>query len=700
MNKEKNKFIKNCFDLFGLYPIENFEIDDNKENVKYFYVKCLKRGFIPSERLLLYKYKNEVFNFILHYYAFDKDFENTTFYGNFKKVLETNEFELRLHQLLNYLTSYWIPYLTGIEVNVYVPSKNPIKEYIETEIDISILKEVDIIEYNDLKKIVLQKLYDNKPLCSEDLEKLINIVKYLKVDFDINKVQLRELKVLLINEFSNKLQLNEEEFLRYAVYKLCGKTQYFSNSKKFRESLKFYDYNDEDIEVLCNLLKNIKNKEKLLQFYKTKRKLFEIILYKLFNNTKDKEVKNIINYLRDNYKKVKTVYNKLDKLELGGIHPHLILQNFLSFMNKHYRERNRIYNYLKYKFDDIDYKYLLKILNSIRYNLFFEKDKVFYIRNGKYFVKEYENKIYDRNFLEEVYYNVKNMFIDKIDDIIEIKDEDKEVILDERIVNYKLSVSDKKNLYSYLPPEFSYVEIDDKYTNFVVGITWKGKMVDLDLNAVIYDIENNINEFITWDSSFKINMNNEMLFVHTGDMTDGTNGASELILIKQQKEQIENEYIVKLSVNNFRDGNKTEYKNFVLTMLKNIDLDKTDKYKMMNFNNAFLSFPIEFKNDSTYMDLGIIVFDKKLNKKYYVFPISISSIQRVFTRMKYINELLIDVKIKSLIYFTIYEYFNILKELNKINIFEVTNNLNKCNLTMNNWNTILFEEKFLNVKEK
>jgi len=376
------KLFNNIYNLtrFVVYDDKNLSLYkevNNKRLIKYI-DKFSNIGFKFNPLLLSFEDKeiDKIYYYLRKFYGYDRDLENTIFYESFKYVKEKDEIVLLLHQILHYITSYWIPFLETGQIDfinsegVYYPPKKvkDLENLIYDKLNIDLRKEIHLISLKDfIKFFEKQFLYKNRAYTLMDLNLILNILEDLQLNVDINQIKNRELLVKLLKEYDNYNlnNINPDFILRYIIFSITGKSLVI-NSKRFRKELKQKSWNiskDELIKLFKPFVNNNKRKE-FISHFKNKEKLWKIIHRKFQsyfgdNIVNDKDIQNIdhlFNIARNDIETktfMRRIYDQIllndgnyEKLTLLMNSPHLFLQNyshFYHFYRNHYLDINNFY---------------------------------------------------------------------------------------------------------------------------------------------------------------------------------------------------------------------------------------------------------------------------------------------------------------------------------------------------------------------
>ena len=502
---------------------------------------------------------------------------NQTFHKSFSTVVEKPKEDLIIEQIVHYITTYGYESL-GLydEKFVYIPNEK--LEVPELESDIK-LNKIKGITKEELKIRIWKLCTSGIALSKGTVNEIIELCDYLEITKEnIDNVKNKEVKTSLFDKLEI-LPQNPDEFFRYLIYSLTGKTIVIkdketiqslklSNKKRALKLILKYgeEYGFERLSEIFNrfkplflALKTSKSNPEDTFILATSES--EGIIAPAQNNNNNINKKS----LNDEEKRLNSIINKISHLSKKYHKPmeKNDLDEFIVWCGKHCKEDN-FKDVLKNKIKNAGIWRAVKLRNYLQYEKTNLSSHVYKIRNGKAWIqdtpkgpeniikndesKEYKDSTNDDK-AKECCFNLKNVLeiIDKI--IIEkLKDNvrGKKVYLDENI-ELKLPQSEKQFVGNI--PFGSNITINKD--NLIFGIQWfnrDAKRVDLDLKL----ISNNYS--IGWDEEY--NETDKLIF--SGDVTDAPypNGATECIYIDNTID----ECLFSLKVNNYTiDVDNIEY---------------------------------------------------------------------------------------------------------------------------------------------
>ncbi|RUM56947.1 MAG: hypothetical protein DSY60_05880 [Persephonella sp.] len=610
------------------------------------------------------RHLKKLYKFLMDYYSYERDFENTTFYQSIKYVRETDEIILSLHQSVHYLTSYWLPFLTTGQIKfinsdaVYYPPKDikKLENLIYDKLDIDLSKEMFVLTLKDFIEIFKKQfLYKNRAYTFEQLELIVEILKELNLSVNLVDIKNRELQAHIVKNYSNisLKDISPDFLLRYIVYSLTNKAL-IVNSKRFRRKLKRAYWNISEKELIRVFRPFISDEQKEMEFishFKSKAKIWKIIHRKIEGNlTEDKKINKILNlFNKARYdKSIKTFNRKIydeilenkgdaDLLRYIYLSPNMFLQNYLHYYRFYINNGlniNHLYKILENVLysSNKDLRYVINLYNTLKYRKYFtEQDVLFNIRNGRQFIREEYGLKYvciDGDFIDNSISLIEKYFVFYLQEKFK-KEFDKESDIkipttDREIIEAGLySYSSTLNLTSNIP------------INFLVGIHWynnkRGKReerVDLDLSATLLLEDKKTKkikkEIVSWFSEKKfISDNIEVIF--SGDVTDAPrkrNGACEVILVNIKNRRLLKKYNVFI---HFDIREYTEYgvedAQLVLIPISRKHIKRISssrnmkKYALVNLKNSILNIPFKLDEEIGSINLGLL----DINNKRFIF---------------------------------------------------------------------------------
>lgn len=535
MNKKNKAIMK----LFKSYLVEY----NNEKEILTIDKEALKKGIYIKENC-----PKDIIDLACELWGKDGFLLNQTFHKSFNTVIETSQEELIVQQIIHYITTYGFEEIGEYNENfVYIPNEK--LEVPELKNDIKLI-EITQISKENLKERLLVLCKSPIPLSKETIEYISELSDYMEITKDnINMIKNKELKTVLYNKLGI-LPEEPEEFFRYLIYSLIGKTLIIKD-KATIQSLKMcnrkkaldliINYNEQySIKRLSEIfnrykplflaLKTTNNKKEINQESTSKK----INIFQLFKKNANIVEKQVQSYSEDEIK-LNTIINKISHLSKKYHKPMSKndLDIFVDWCSKHEIENN-FEEQLKEKIEKAGIWRAIKLKNYLQYEKTNSDQHVYKIRNGKAWIQD--------NY-KELKYNPDNV-LKILDTIIIAKMKNnvygKKVYIDN---NFDLKLPQSEKQFVGNIPFGSSLTIDKE--NLLFGIQWfntKNERVDLDLKL----ISNNYT--IGWNAEYK--ETDKLIF--SGDVTDAPfpNGATEYIYI----DKTIGGTIFSLKINNYTNG--------------------------------------------------------------------------------------------------------------------------------------------------
>ena len=381
---------------------------------------------------------------------------NKTFHKSWKMIEESSRFELFMHQILHYASTYGTDFMG----ETYIPLEE--LEIPEKMINVFV---VQGLSRNEIKTRILKTLQSGVAMEQTDLEDSIEVLDTMGHKFSYgDKIRNKEAVILLADKY-NLYPEDPTEFLRYCVYKSTDKTLLIKNSDTYaaiKASTFDPTYNFRTFGV-----------EKLAEIFNRFKPIF--LAYK---------------------SKCPSLINKISALSKSLHTP--MKQSELNFVTS---------QYITGDISGATIFALLRAWSIIKEaKVGHEDGRVFFIRNGKSFVKD-EPKYYDAKIL------ASNESV--IIKTIKAKIEAKSVYLPENI-DYALPVSAKMFVGN--------IPMGTKFfgKNLGVGVYWENSWGanDIDLSGLTSSGK------VGWDASYN---QGRRTLMYSGDITNAPNGAVEYL---------------------------------------------------------------------------------------------------------------------------------------------------------------------------
>ena len=463
-----------------------------KKASKELLTETLKKGFVFSPEVVANYSEKELFKLIE---VIEKDIGltpeqmNSSFHKSWKKVKTASMEQLILEQITHYFTTYGFE-LFGVYSpdSVYIPNE---------DLDIPLLKEgINIVVIKgytkkELENKILELVKSGIALSEETVKDVVELFKSVDIDKkELENVKNKEVKIALYDYFEIVPE-HPIEFLRYAIFKVTGKTLLIKNDAlialiKANNNLK--------ISKLFYLYKKQHGLEKLASIFHRFKPLF------LAFKTND-QLKAFVNKIR---KLAKKHHKPMPQDYLNDITALIRKGRIDTEKLKSELKRVNVWRKIRLAYA---LKFRTKDINSIMYR----------VRNGKAYSTHFN---FDKQTTAKRIYDIVLASI-----IADIKPNVKgKKIYIPKHITYTLPATEKQ--FTGYFPSGSYVTIPK---DMVFGVYWEnvgGHRIDLDLSIV------NASGKMGWDASYR-RENGDILF--SGDVTDAHNGASELFYVRKQK---------------------------------------------------------------------------------------------------------------------------------------------------------------------
>ena len=435
---------------------------------------------------------------------------NSTFWKKFSDVASMNELELRMHQLLHYMSTYGRG-IVGNESTTGLQAYEP--DFLkDANIDVQHeLVYISAITNDELKEKIKNMLTSGIALKQETNAALLRIIKIqnIKVDF-IDEIRNREFMCQLCKELGLVPSIFDE-FMRYLNYLITNSTMLIVKDERSYYNIALELRNNSFRRVAVgNAIKFYAHKygvEAIATGYRRYFKFFSVI-----HKFMAKDTRTIINRANKLSKKKK---NRIPRGE--SVLDHLENTNFSLSTIKNAAAKATTFK-------------IVKALNSLKV----DQPKLYRIRNGKTWLAM-RNKIRVDD--------IKNILLDEIKSRLDWSDK---VFYIPEGVDYVVPTSEK-TFVGYMPYLSTF---EFKGEDAIVGVAWE-KECDLDLHTRLL---NGIS--IGYESEHK---SNGVLF--SGDMTHTNEYGYAAEFDHISHKDFDEPAII--DINNFRDGEDAKIDVFV-----------------------------------------------------------------------------------------------------------------------------------------
>lgn len=454
-----NSSSKDILSVFkGILVDTHYSYSQNNDEIFELQYDILKHGMVFDERLYKF-YSLDDLSVLASdanaLYGFDAVKMNSTFWKRFSDVESRSELELRLHQLVHYISTYGRG-IVGQEINVssgYEPEslKN---------IDLNIRHElVYIAAYTpaEIEQKIKNMLTSGIALKQKTIDALINIIRVnnFKIDY-VDEISNREFMCILCSKLG-LVPKNFDEFVRYLNYEITGNTMLVLKNIDTYEAIDagLGGWNENanatiTRQAIANAIIEYEATFGIKSIAANIRRYHDFFVL-IHKNLRIREAKRILNRAFK-LSKNPSLRHKRNKP---------ILDNVLSNSNSLGRIRDAASRATIYK--------LIKVINAM--SLEDTTPKLYRIRNGKSYFKTNDKAE-----------KVKQIMIDEIKD--RLGDWENKVFYIPEGVDYALPTSEKTFVGTM--PYLSSYEFTGE--NAVAGVAWE-KECDLDLHSRFIDGE-------------------------------------------------------------------------------------------------------------------------------------------------------------------------------------------------------------------
>lgn len=454
-----NSSSKDILSVFkGILVDTHYSYSQNNDEIFELQYDILKHGMVFDERLYKF-YSLDDLSVLASdanaLYGFDAVKMNSTFWKRFSDVESRSELELRLHQLVHYISTYGRG-IVGQEINVssgYEPEslKN---------IDLNIRHElVYIAAYTpaEIEQKIKNMLTSGIALKQKTIDALINIIRVnnFKIDY-VDEISNREFMCILCSKLG-LVPKNFDEFVRYLNYEITGNTMLVLKNIDTYEAIDagLGGWNENanatiTRQAIANAIIEYEATFGIKSIAANIRRYHDFFVL-IHKNLRIREAKRILNRAFK-LSKNPSLRHKRNKP---------ILDNVLSNSNSLGRIRDAASRATIYK--------LIKVINAM--SLEDTTPKLYRIRNGKSYFKTNDKAE-----------KVKQIMIDEIKD--RLGDWENKVFYIPEGVDYALPTSEKTFVGTM--PYLSSYEFTGE--NAVAGVAWE-KEYDLDLHSRFIDGE-------------------------------------------------------------------------------------------------------------------------------------------------------------------------------------------------------------------
>lgn len=431
---------------------------------------------------------------------------NSTFYRSWNDVISKTHFELLIDQILHYASTYG----TNFEGEAYVPASYFELELSEEESKLPVSFIVGLSEQELVEKIVML-LESGVALKQETVEDLLYVLDALSaLEANADRIKNKEAKTVVAEKYGITRILNQNDFMRFLVYKATNETLLIKNANVLN-LIKLSRWDISDLLVSYGLKTLAQSFNRYKPFY---------LAFKKANG------------------KNASAINKIAKL--SKVHHKPLAEHPLNRVSKDVFNSEDIA-----VIENSSIPLLLRGYNAALLSSVYKEHSMFVVRNGRSWVSEEKNKL-NKASLKTAKVNagiLKDILIEKLGENFK----GKEFYIPSEI-EYGLPLSEKQ-MCGNIPNN----TIISTTKTLCVGAFWdRGYGVDdIDLSGLSTD-----GNKYGWDGDRY--SRDKKKIIYSGDMTSvGPNGAVEYLTVSPHEEN-ETE-IINVTINSYRGGSTYKY---------------------------------------------------------------------------------------------------------------------------------------------
>lgn len=575
--------------LFKALPIKTKERKTDSKLLE----TTIKYGFVFAPEVVAnYSNYDELIRLVKKTVGLTAEQINSSFHKSWIKIKEVDIEQLVVEQIAHYLTTYgkeqpelylaqkelqWgvdgladkVADLGDMEMDrvqdadyIYIPS-----EALDIpDIKLGAIRLVVIKGYTkeELRDKLIKLLESGIALGEDTIQAVVEVAMFVELD-NFERVNNKEVKAVLY-DLSGLFPENPVEFLRIVTFKATSKTLLIKSPDVIQA-----------IKESNNL-----NVVKIFNDYEKKYGLERLaeIFYRF---------KPIFLAFRTN-ERMKVVVNKIRRLAVRNHKP--LPEDFLNTITAKMRSGEEITpNKLQSELNRVNVFRKIRLAYALKFRTKDVASILYKIRNGKGYATgfTFSNK--------EEAKEVLGVVLDSIAQSVSNNVKGKKIYIPE-FISYSLPATEKQFTGNF--PSGTCVVIPN---DMIAGIYWdnvKHNSIDLDLSITSPDTGK-----IGWDGNYRTE---ERTILFSGDMTDASNGASELFYMKRQ---IKNSFIVFVNYYNFDSEIEVPFK---ILVAKEVARDFGQNY-MVNPNNIVAI--TESRISQKQKILGLIIVTSSGSKFYF-----------------------------------------------------------------------------------
>jgi hypothetical protein len=232
-----NKTNESILILFKSVLLPEFLPETDESKVKEYNSITISKGFMLDPRIIINASSDGLKDII-------KDVEknliikgsqiNNTFHKSWDKVANASDFQLRLEQIVHYMTTYGLESL-GHEYdkdNVFIPYERLDIPELKEDIKLMYIKG---ITKEELKKKVVDMLASGVALKQETIDMLADTFSLFELsEKEISELKNKEIKMILYQKY-DMVPSNPTEFVRFLIYEITGHTLIIKSKQVIEE---------------------------------------------------------------------------------------------------------------------------------------------------------------------------------------------------------------------------------------------------------------------------------------------------------------------------------------------------------------------------------------------------------------------------------------------------------------------------------
>lgn len=422
--------------------------------------KLLKKG-IFVEPSLLSKFNFTDVNMLINQYGYDLKEVNSTFYKSFEEMKSKSEFELRIDQILHYLSTYGEIKELRNHGDIYEPNS---LEEAEIAAASKLLKAFVVIEHVNQKEfdkryqsVIESGIAMNHNKVYDMFLIYDHFVDDYKEKFDINNIKNKELKTTIAQKYQLALK-DVPDTIKIIAQEIFGSPLYtHSMIDSIESQLKYSKSKSNNVSKILQNYVMTYGYKRFAQSANRYRKLL-LRLRRVFVYHNDSVGVSVINKITRLAKTTKQVDALSDMMRVTE--GSMSLVKFSQVIeNMSIYQLIRLYNTINDR--------LLTLQETKEYV------RLFKIRNGKVFVKKTVN---DENAksLSDTLNAYMFMLKAQIKSVVNVEDK---IVVDPQIIKYAAPTSEKSFIGDI--PEYSRYESEN---GLRIGVSWNQES-DIDLHS-------------------------------------------------------------------------------------------------------------------------------------------------------------------------------------------------------------------------